>query len=282
MDSAYVRGLEPVDSPPALEDDPRAVACVLYTSGSTGLPKGVLSAHRGIVNNLLAMQQMYSLTANDCMLHQTSLGFDAAAWEIFWPLTVGARTYLARTGGQRDAEYIVEVITRQRIATVGFAPSMLKVMLDTPRFTRCEHIRRVMTYGQVLSPALQEDFFARMPDVELHNLYGPTEASITVTAWKCERGSARRSVPIGRPMTNAEIYVLDSGMEPVPIGVAGEIYIGGVYVSNGYHDRPDLTAERFPANPFRAEREIGSIAPETSPVSGPTESSSTSVVAIIS
>ncbi|HEY4955146.1 MAG TPA: amino acid adenylation domain-containing protein [Gemmatimonadaceae bacterium] len=252
MDAAYISTLERADAPPLVDHDPSAVACVLYTSGSTGLPKGVLSTHRGIVNNLLTMQQMYGLKAGDCMLQQTSLGFDAAAWEIFWPLMVGARTYLPRPGGQRDADYLVQVITDQRVATVGFSPSLLKLMLDVPGFTRCDQVMRVLAIGQVLSPALQEKFFARMPHAELHNLYGPTETSITVTAWKCERGDARRTVPIGRRITNAEVYILDAGLGLVPIGVAGEIYIGGVYVSNGYHDRPDLTAERFPAHPFRA------------------------------
>jgi len=253
VDEAYLSLLANADAPPVFDHNPRAVACVLYTSGSTGLPKGVLSTHRGIVNNLLDMQYMYGLKPGDCLLHQTSLGFDAAAWEIFWPLTVGAHVYLARPGGQRDAEYVVQTIVDQRIGTVGFAPSMLKVMLDMPRFTQCGHIRRVLVYGQVLSPGVQENLFARMPHTRLHNLYGPTEASITVTEWQCERGDARRSVPIGRPMTNAEIYILDAGLEPVPIGVAGEIYIGGVCVSNGYHDRPDLTAERFLPHPFRRE-----------------------------
>jgi amino acid adenylation domain-containing protein len=253
MDKAYLSGLDRADTQPLVDDDPAAVACVLYTSGSTGLPKGVLSTHRGIANNLLAMQRMYPLTADDCMLQHTSLGFDAAAWEVFWPLAVGAHTYLARPNGQRDADYFVQGITDHRIATLGFAPSILKVMLDMPGFTQCAHIRRVMCFGEVLSPALQEKLFARMPHVELHNLYGPTETSITVTSWKCERGGIRRSIPIGRPMTNAEVYILDAGLEPVPIGVAGEIYIGGVCVANGYHNRPDLTAERFPAHPFRAE-----------------------------
>jgi amino acid adenylation domain-containing protein len=253
VDSPYLKGLDGADVPLLVDHDPADVACVLYTSGSTGVPKGVLSTHRGIANNLLTMQQMYALTPDDCMLQHTSLGFDAAAWEIFWPLTVGARTYMARPGGQRDAEYLADVIRDHHIATIGFAPSMLKVMLDVPAFTRCAHLRRAIAIGEVLSPALQKKFFARMPHVQMHNLYGPSETSITVTAWTCERGDTRRSVPIGRPMTNAEIYILDAGREPVPVGVAGEIYIGGVCVSNGYLNRPALTAERFPSHPFRAE-----------------------------
>lgn len=254
IDSAYLDELDRADTLPVVDLDRAQVACVLHTSGSTGLPKGVLSTHRGIVNNLLTMQKMYALAPDDCMLQHTSLGFDAAAWEIFWPLTVGARTHLARPGGQRDADYLAQVIRDQRVGTFCVAPAMLKVMLDVPGFTHCAHVRRAISIGEVLSPALQKKFFARMPHAQLHNLYGPSETSITVTAWTCERDDdTRRSVPIGRPMTNSEVYILDAGLEPVPIGVAGEIYIGGIGVSNGYHNRPDLTAERFLPHPFRAE-----------------------------
>jgi amino acid adenylation domain-containing protein len=252
IDSAYLEGLDPATSPPEIDDDRAQVACVLHTSGSTGLPKGVLSTHRGIVNNLLTMQQLYALRPDDCTLQHTSLGFDAAAWEMFWPLMVGARIYVARPGGQRDADYLAETIREQRIATFCFAPAMLKVMLDVQAFTECTHIRRAMSIGEVLSPALQKKFFARLPHAQLHNLYGPSETSITVTAWTCQRDDKRRSVPIGRPTANAEVYILDAGLEPVPIGVPGEIYVGGISVSNGYYNRPELTAERFVAHPFRA------------------------------
>ena len=251
IDAAVIDGLAAVLHPPLVDHESDAVACVLYTSGSTGRPKGVLSTHRGIVNNLRSVQAMYGLTADDTMLLKTSLGFDAAAWEIFWPLSVGARVHLAPPGGQRDSDYLVRITNEQRVATVGFAPSMLKVMLDLPGFTRSSCIKRVMAYGEVLPPQIQEKLFALMPGVELHNLYGPTETSITVTSWECERGSTRRTVPIGRPMTNTEVYILDSELQPAPIGVAGEVYIGGVCVSRGYYDQPALTAERFLPHPFR-------------------------------
>ncbi|MGH9420216.1 MAG: amino acid adenylation domain-containing protein, partial [Thermoanaerobaculia bacterium] len=229
------------------------VACVLYTSGSTGLPKGVLSTHRGIVNNLRAMQDMYPITSEDCLLQQTSLGFDAAAWAIFWPFSVGARFHLAQPGGQRDAAYLLETIAAKRISMVGFAPSMLKVMAGMQDFTGSEHIKRVLSYGEVLSPGLQDALFARMPHLELINLYGPAETAIIVTAWTCERHSVQHAVPLGSPVSNTEVYLLDAGFEPVPIGVEGEIVIGGVCVANGYHNRPELTAERFVPHPFRPE-----------------------------
>jgi amino acid adenylation domain-containing protein len=249
----WLTGPDSTQEPFSVEIEDDQVACVLYTSGSTGLPKGVLSTHRGIVNNLRAMQDMYPITSEDCMLQQTSLGFDAAAWEIFWPISVGARFYVASPGGQRDAAYVLEMIAANGISTVGFAPSMLKVMAGMEAFTRSEHIKRVLSYGEVLSPGLQDALFARMPNVELCNLYGPAEAAIIVTAWTCERHSGRHSVPLGSPVSNTEIYLLDAGFEPVPVGVEGEIVIGGVCVANGYHNRPDLTAERFVPHPFRPE-----------------------------
>jgi amino acid adenylation domain-containing protein len=243
----------PEQSPFFADRPDNAVACVLFTSGSTGLPKGVLSTHRGISNNLHAMQATFRLTTDDCMLQQTSLGFDAAAWEVFWPLSVGARTFLARPRGQREADYVVDVIAAERIALVGFAPSMLNMMLGTPAFTGNRNIKHVLSYGEVLSPRLVDGLFARMPGVQVHNLYGPTETSIVITTWNCERDSTRSSIPIGLPVTNCEVYVLDQELEPVPTGVEGEIYIGGICVSNGYHNRPDLTAERFRPHPFRPE-----------------------------
>lgn len=252
VDPGFLREL-PAAEIPLVSNDPHAVACVLYTSGSTGQPKGVLSPHRGIANNLLALQELYPLTGSDCTLQHTSLGFDAAAWEIFWPLSVGARIHLAQPGGQRDADYLVRVIRDHSVAMIGASPSLLKVLLDSSGFAGCAHLKRVLAIGEVLSPSLQEKFYARMPHATLHNLYGPSETSITVTDWTCERSSKRRSVPIGRALPNVELLILDSEMQPVPIGVAGEIYIGGVAVAPGYHHRPELTAERFLPHPFRPE-----------------------------
>jgi amino acid adenylation domain-containing protein len=253
IDAAYVAGLEGGDSPLSVAHEANAVACVLYTSGSTGVPKGVLSTHRGIANNLLDMQRRYPLAKTDCTLQQTSLGFDGAAWEVFWPLIVGARIYLTRPGGQRDQAYLVKVMGEQKITMFCSTPSVLQVMMDQPGFTACADVRRITAIGEVLPPALHDRIFSSMPKVELANVYGPTEASITVISWRCERGSHRRSIPIGRPQANVEIYILDAGLEPVPVGVAGEIYIGGISVARGYLNRPALTAERFIPHPFRPE-----------------------------
>jgi amino acid adenylation domain-containing protein len=246
---------EPNATVDALDVDPgdTGVACVLYTSGSTGMPKGVLSTHRGIVNNVRAIQEMYELTPDDCMLHQTSIGFDAASFEIYWPLSIGARLYIARPNGQREPDYLIEVMAKQRIATVGFAPGMLSAILGMKGFTENRHIKRVMCYGDVMPMRLQRELHEKMPRTELCNLYGPTEASIVVTAWTCERNSVRENVPIGRPLPNTEVYILDPHLRPVDAGIEGEVYIGGICVANGYHNRPSLMAERFLPHPFRPE-----------------------------
>jgi amino acid adenylation domain-containing protein len=253
IDADYLAELGGRDAPPEVEHQPDAVACVLYTSGSTGLPKGVLSTHRGIANNLLDMQLRYPLSKNDCVLQQTSIGFDGAAHELFWPLIAGAQVYLAPPLAQRDPRQIVAIIGEQKISMFGCTPSVLRLMVDQPGFKHSADLRRVNVMGEVLPPALQDQFFSAMPNTELVNIYGPAEASITVAVWTCERRGHRPSVPIGRPQANVEIYILDAGMEPVPIGVAGEIYIGGVALSRGYLNRPELTAERFIPHPFRPQ-----------------------------
>jgi amino acid adenylation domain-containing protein len=252
VDADYLAAL-PAKTPPPVNDDSQAVACVLYTSGSTGLPKGVLSPNRGIANNLLSMQEMYPISESDCMLQHTSLGFDAAAWEIFWPLSLGARIYLARPGGQRDAEYLVNTMRDQRCSMIVASPSLMKVMLEVRGFGEWPGLRWALAIGEVLSPALREKFYERMPHTTLHNLYGPSEASIVATEWTCRRNTARRSVPIGRALPNVELLILDPEMQPVPIGVAGEIYVGGIGVAPGYLNRSELTAERFLPHPLKPE-----------------------------
>ena len=235
------------------EGDPDALAYVIYTSGSTGRPKGAMNAHRGVANRLLWMQEAYGLDASDAVLQKTPFSFDVSVWEFFWPLATGARLVLARPDGHRDPAYLSGVIAREGITTLHFVPSMLHAFLDAADLERCGGLRRVVCSGEALPRELQDRFHARLPEVELHNLYGPTEAAVDVTHWRCEPGSARHSVPIGRPVANTRIYVLDARMSPVPVGVPGELYIGGVQVGRGYLGRPDLTAERFVPDPFAGE-----------------------------
>jgi amino acid adenylation domain-containing protein len=226
------------------DGDPDGAAYAIFTSGSTGRPKGALNAHRGIVNRLLWMQQEYGLTADDRVLQKTPFSFDVSVWEFFWPLIVGARLVVARPGGHQDPAYLVETIAREGITTLHFVPSMLQVFVEQPGVERCTSLRRVMASGEALPADLAERFFARLPEgVGLHNLYGPTEAAVDVTYHECRPGEAR--VPIGRPVANTRIHVLDREGNAVPVGVAGELHIGGVQVGRGYLHRPGLTAERF-------------------------------------
>ncbi len=228
------------------------LAYVIYTSGSTGRPKGAMNEHRGILNRLQWMQEAYGLTGDDRVLQKTPFSFDVSVWELFWPLMFGATLVIAKPDGHRDPAYLVELIARQRISTIHFVPSMLAAFLDEVDLpvarTRCASLQRVFSSGEALLPAMVDAFAARLPGARLVNLYGPTEAAVDVTAWECVAGSA--IVPIGKPIANVRIYLLDARMIPVPIGERGELYIGGVQVARGYLDRPELTAERFVADPF--------------------------------
>jgi amino acid adenylation domain-containing protein len=232
---------------------PHHLAYVIYTSGSTGLPKGVMLAHRGIVNRLHWMQQQYSLDPTDRVLQKTPFGFDVSVWEFFWPLMVGARLVIARPQGHRDPAYLNRVIQKMGVTTLHFVPSMLQVFLDSGSASDLPSLRRVMCSGEELSVALQNKCLSTLPQAQLHNLYGPTEASIDATYWHCRTETGITRVPIGRPIANTRIYILDRHGEPVPVGVAAELYIGGIGVARGYLKRTELTAERFVADPFSAE-----------------------------
>ncbi len=235
---------------PASDVQPGNMAYMIYTSGSTGRPKGVINIHRGLCNRLHWMQQTYQLTTADRVLQKTPFSFDVSVWEFFWPLLTGACLVVARPGGHQDPAYLASLIAEQRITTLHFVPSMLQMFLMEPELEeRCKSLKRVICSGEALSFELQERFFSRL-DAELHNLYGPTEASIDVTYWQCQRESHDWTVPLGRPIANTQIYILDRSSHPVPIGVPGELYIGGVGVARGYYNRPELTAEKFVRNPF--------------------------------
>ncbi len=228
---------------------PDNLAYMIYTSGSTGKPKGAMNTHRGICNRLLWMQEYFALTTTDRVLQKTPFSFDVSVWELFWPLLVGARMVVAAPGGHRDSAYLVKLIGEQHITVCHFVPSMLRVFLEEAEVGRCGSLRHVICSGEALPFELQERFFALL-SCELHNLYGPTEAAVDVTYWTCRRGSERKVVPIGKPVANTQIYILDRLLQPVPIGVPGELYIGGVQVGRGYHNRPELTAERFISDPY--------------------------------
>jgi len=228
------------------------LAYVIYTSGSTGQPKGATNMHRGICNRLLWMQEAYKLTEEDRVLQKTPFSFDVSVWEFFWPLITGSRLVMARPGGHQDSRYLVELITQQQITTLHFVPSMLRLFLEEPRIESCKTLRQVICSGEALSFDLQERFFERV-SAKLYNLYGPTEASIDVTYWECQKRSTRAIVPIGRAIANTQLYILDGNLQPVPVGVTGELHISGDGLARGYLNRPELTEEKFIANPFNAD-----------------------------
>jgi amino acid adenylation domain-containing protein len=224
---------------------PEHLAYIIYTSGSTGRPKGAMNSHAGLLNRLLWMQQAYRLAPGDVVLQKTPFSFDVSVWEFLWPLMVGAKLVVARPGGHQDPDYIAQLIEERAITTLHFVPSMLAVFLDEKRPAQCKSIRRVVCSGEALPRELARKCLASMPWAELHNLYGPTEAAIDVTYWKCIAEDNRASIPIGRAIANMRVYVVDAGMQPVPMGVAGELCLAGVGLARGYCGRGDLTAERF-------------------------------------
>jgi amino acid adenylation domain-containing protein/non-ribosomal peptide synthase protein (TIGR01720 family)/FkbM family methyltransferase len=253
LDRAAEALLARPSSRPAPRATPDHLAYVIFTSGSTGQPKGAMNAHRGIVNRLQWMQEAYGLDESDRVLQKTPFSFDVSVWEFFWPLLVGARLVVARPGGHQDTGYLAETIGAQGITTVHFVPSMLQAFLEQPdeALGQCRSLRRVICSGEALSSELAGRCLGRL-DAELHNLYGPTEAAVDVTAFACRDRGNGYGMPIGRPVANTQIYVLDRAYEPVPIGVPGELYIGGVQVGRGYLGRPALTADRFVPDPFAA------------------------------
>ncbi|MBI6744818.1 amino acid adenylation domain-containing protein [Pseudomonas syringae] len=232
---------------------PQHLAYVIYTSGSTGKPKGVANQHDGVVNRLWWAKSEYRIGADDRVLQKTPFGFDVSVWEIFLPLLAGAQLVMARPGGHQDPHYLMEVIERRSISMLHFVPSMLQAFVNQTPAGRCSTLKRVLCSGEALPHALLLQGQAHFPKSELHNLYGPTEAAIDVTAWHYVAEQDIGIVPIGRPIANTQIYLLDAHGQPVPIGVSGEIHIGGIGVARGYLNRPELTAERFLEDPFSTE-----------------------------
>ncbi|HYO51945.1 non-ribosomal peptide synthetase, partial [Archangium sp.] len=225
---------------------------VIYTSGSTGRPKGAMNIHSAVCNRLLWMLEVYGIGPGERFLQKTPFGFDVSVWEFFSPLLTGARLVVARPGGHQDSTYLVKLIKEQRITTVHFVPSMLGVFLEEPGLEACTSLERIVCSGEALPANLAERCQERL-GAELHNLYGPTEAAVEVTWWACRRGEHRSSIPIGRPIYNARIYLLSPQLHPVPEGVRGELYIAGDPVARGYLGRPELTAERFVPDLFSPE-----------------------------
>jgi amino acid adenylation domain-containing protein len=243
---------------PAPVNSPDDLIYCIYTSGSTGRPKGAMNSHRGVANRLLWGQKKYPITPSDRVLQKTPFSFDVSAWEFFWPLVTGATLVIARPEGHKDPAYLAQLIRDEQITTVHFVPSMLQAFLNEPAASTCTSITRVICSGEALPIEAQHLFFKLFPSprIQLLNFYGPTEASIEVTFWECDRNSTLGFVPIGKPISNTQMYILNDALQPAPALVPGELFIGGIGVARGYHNRPELTAEKFLPDPFRPGHRI--------------------------
>ncbi|WP_282916338.1 AMP-binding protein, partial [Gordonia terrae] len=236
----------------------------LFTSGSTGRPKGVTVSQAAVVNRLGWMQSLFGLEQRDVVLWKTPVSFDVSVWELFWPLMVGASVVVAEPGGHRDPWYVASVVERFGVSVCHFVPSMLSVFVDALRdsgvgdsgvvgsgrrgVAGLGSLREVFCSGEALGVGAVEGLRGLVPSVRVVNLYGPTEAAVDVTSYVVAGGEV--VVPIGRAVPNVSVWVLDSRLRPVPVGVVGELYLGGVQVARGYASRAGLTAERFVADPF--------------------------------
>ncbi|WP_225830732.1 non-ribosomal peptide synthetase [Streptomyces sp. NK08204] len=233
--------------------DPGDLCYLIYTSGSTGRPKGVRIEHRGVVNYLAGMQHAFPLAPGEGFLQATPLSFDVSAYEIFWPLWQGARVVLVPGTDRLDMAEVSRLMRAHRVVGLHFVPSLLDLFVSRVRPGDCTHLRYAFASGEPLQPTLVSRFTERFPG-DLVNLYGATEVSVDTTYWRASRTDPAGPVLAGRPMVNQTVYVLDPDRRPVPAGVLGEVYLGGDSVGRGYHQRPDLTAERFVADPFRGGR----------------------------
>ncbi|WP_168232014.1 non-ribosomal peptide synthetase [Pseudomonas veronii] len=233
--------------PPGLHLEGDNLAYVIYTSGSTGQPKGVGNTHAALAERLQWMQATYQLNHTDVLMQKAPISFDVSVWECFWPLITGCRLVLAGPGEHRDPHRIAQLVQEHGVTTLHFVPPLLQLFIDEPLVAECTSLRRLFSGGEALPAELRNRVLAQLPAVQLHNRYGPTETAINVTHWHCRVEDGERS-PIGRPLGNVICRVLDEQLNPVPVGVPGELCIGGIGLARGYLGRPGLTAERFVAD----------------------------------
>jgi amino acid adenylation domain-containing protein len=225
---------------------------VIYTSGSTGKPKGVINLYRGALNHLHWMQEIYHLNEQDRVLQKTTYMFDASFVEIFLPLISGASLILPGPNEHKDIYRIIELIEEYQISLIQFVPSQLAVFLEALRPGECTSLKYVWCGGEPLHRNLCNQFLKRC-HAQLHHLYGATEASDDTTHWLCRKVMPGENVLLGKPIANVQCFVLDKYLNPLPIGVPGELYIGGAGLARGYLNQPELTAAAFIAHPFLKE-----------------------------
>ncbi|MGB9120922.1 MAG: amino acid adenylation domain-containing protein, partial [Candidatus Angelobacter sp.] len=232
---------------------PDNLAYVIYTSGSTGRPKGAAITHRALCNHMQWMARAFPLDASDALLQKTPLSFDASVWELFAPLLAGARLVLASPDGHRDPAYLWDAVVDFGITTLQLVPALLLAFVEQTSRREPLHLRRLFSGGEALTTELSAKVQRKFAGVSLHNLYGPTETCIQSVVYSCSQADPGTHVPIGQPISNTQVYVLDTGLELAPIGVVGELYIAGSGVGRGYIGKPALVSERYVANPFGNE-----------------------------
>ncbi|WP_345145054.1 amino acid adenylation domain-containing protein, partial [Dactylosporangium darangshiense] len=243
---------QPATTPPR-HTHPHQLAYLIYTSGSTGRPKGVASTHHGLRNRLTWIQTAHPLSSTDTVLHKTPTTFDVSVWELIAPLTAGATLLITEPHRHRDLDHLLHLLHTHHVTTTHFVPSLFHEFVHHPWPQPLPHLRDLICSGEALDPADVTAFYRRHPTATVHNLYGPTEAAIDVSSWTCPRPGHGRTVPIGHPIANTGLYLLDPHLNPVPIGVTGEIHISGHNLARGYLHQPARTAERFIPNPFTGD-----------------------------
>jgi surfactin family lipopeptide synthetase C len=240
------------DRNPAVKVEADRLAYVLYTSGSTGTPKGVLGTHRGTVNR--CFWNPYPFIEQDICCQKTSLNFVDSVWEIFAPLLHGLPTVIIRDRAVKDINQFLQTLSKQNVTRLVLVPSLLRAILDSfPDLDRrLPQLKYWICSGETLPVELCQQFRSQMPQRVLINLYGSSEVAADVTWYDATH--CVEKVPIGRPIANTQIYLLDRNLQPVPIGIPGEIYVGGDGLAQGYLNRPDLTSEKFISHPFGQEK----------------------------
>ncbi|HKV34445.1 MAG TPA: amino acid adenylation domain-containing protein [Pyrinomonadaceae bacterium] len=241
------------ETAPSARIDPANVAYVIYTSGSSGKPKGVMVTHAALCNHMYWMRDAFALNEADVFLQKTPIGFDASVWEFYMPLMVGAKLVMAQPGGHQDSGYLVRTMMDHNVTVLQVVPTLLRMLVNQSGFDSCRNLRLVFCGGEALTKELAAQCLAALPATRVWNLYGPAETTIDATCWEATSWTNTTTVPIGKPVANAGAYVLDRWLNPVPLGVAGELYLDGAGLARGYEQHAELTAERFVPNPFRDE-----------------------------
>lgn len=228
---------------------PDNLAYVMYTSGSTGQPKGVMVTHRSVLNRVLWGQGHYGAKKEDVVMQKTPYTFDVSIWEMFWPLLVGGKLVIAKPHGHKDPGYLVNMVRSEKVSVIHFVPSMLTQFLLESEVSECKTLEQVFCSGEALLKRIQDQCHQKL-DTKLHNLYGPTEAGIEVTHWTCSPDDPYGEVPIGKPTANTQCYILNENLEPVAYGQKGDLFLGGVQLAQGYINNQELTDEKFRPSPF--------------------------------